>query len=73
MFSRGVKTMPEKKSLVRAMEEAQQMSIKQPSVAFRVMDKPRKKAVVNSSDWVYRELVLDGWHNYCTFRDGKMI
>ena len=73
MVSRGAKTVAEKKSLVMAMEEAQQLSIKRPGVAFRVMDKPRKKAVVNSSDWVYRELVLDGWHNYCTFRDGRMI
>lgn len=64
--------MLEKKSLVLAMEKAQQMSIKHPSVSFRVMDKPRKRSVVTSSEWVYRERVLEGWYTYCLFLDGRM-
>lgn len=65
--------MIEKKSLVLAMEEAQQLSIHHPGVVFRVMDKPRKRAVVNSSEFVYRERILDGWTCYCKFRDGRMV
>lgn len=65
--------MVEKKSLVLAMEEAQQMSIKHPGVLYYVMDKPRKRAVVSGSEWIYRERVLEGWHCYCKFRDGRMI
>ena len=38
--------MVEKKSLVLAMEEAQQISIHNPEVVIRVMDKPKRKAVV---------------------------
>ena len=49
--------MVEKKSLVLAMEEAQQLSIKHPGVTYWVMDKPRKRAIVTGSDWIYRERV----------------
>lgn len=65
--------MVEKKSLVLAMEEAQQLSIKHPGNAYRVMDKPRKRAVVTGSDWIYRERILDGWTCYCTFLNGRMV
>lgn len=65
--------MVEKKSLVLAMEEAQQLSIKHPGITYKVMDKPRKRAVVTGSDWIYRERVLEGWHCYCEFKDGRMI
>lgn len=65
--------MAEKKSLALAMEEARQLSIEHPGVLYRVMDKPRKRAVVSGSEWVYRERVLQGWHCYCKFRDGKTV
>ena len=65
--------MVEKKSLVLAMEEAQQLSIKHPGVMYWVMDKPRKRAVVTGSDWIYRERVLEGWHTYVKFLNGKMV
>ena len=65
--------MVEKKSLVRAMEEAQQLSIKHPGILYRVMDKPRKQAVVSGSEWIYRERILDGWYVYCKFQNGRMV
>ena len=65
--------MVEKKSLVLAMEEAQQLSIKHPGNTYWVMDKPRKRAVVTGSDWIYRERILGGWRCYCKFKNGKMI
>ncbi len=65
--------MVEKKSLARAMEEAQQLSIKHPGVMYWVMDKPRKRAIVTGSDWIYRERVLEGWHTYVKFLNGKMV
>ena len=65
--------MVEKKSLVLAMEVAQQLSIKHPGVLYYVMDKPRKRAVVSGSKLIYRERVLEGWHCYCKFRDGRMV
>lgn len=65
--------MVEKKSLVLAMEEAQQLSIKHPGVTYWVMDKPRKRAIVTGSDWIYRDRVLEGWHCYCKSRDGRMV
>ena len=65
--------MVEKKSLVLAMEQAQQLSIQHPGITYRVMDKPRRRAAVNASDWVYEELVLDGWYTYCSYQDGRIL
>lgn len=44
-----------------------------PKVPFRVMDKKGAVAVVNSSDWVYKERVLDGWATVATFQNGREV
>lgn len=65
--------MVEKKTLVRAMEEAQQISIRYPGVTVYVMDKPRKHAIATAFGWIYNERLLDGWTCYCKFRDGRIV
>lgn len=65
--------MAEKKSLALAMEEARQLSIEHPGVLYRVMDKPRERAIVTGSDWIYRERILEGWHCLFQVRDGKLL
>ena len=64
--------MIETKSTLLAMEEAQTLSIEHPGHRYRVMLKPRRKAVVTGSDWVYRERILDGWRCYTSFLDGRI-
>ena len=49
--------MAEKKSLTVAKKEAQNMSLRNPGIVYYVMDKPRKRAIVTGSDWIYRERV----------------
>lgn len=61
----------EKKSLQAARTEAVETSKAHPGLTVRVMDKPRKTAVVTVSDWVYRERILDGWHTVEIYIDGK--
>ena len=63
--------MVECRSLVMKMEEAQMVSLKT-GAKVRVMTKPRKKPVVCSSEFVYRERVLDGWSTYCWFTAGMI-
>ena len=65
--------MAEKKSLTVAKKEAQNMSLRNPGIVYYVMDKPRKRAIVTGSDWIYRDRVLEGWHCYCKSRDGRMV
>ena len=64
--------MVEKKSLVYAMEEAQQLSLKHPNVTYYVLDKPRKRAVCSGSDWIRKERIMQGYSTYCTFTNGKL-
>ena len=65
--------MAQKKSLLEAVERARELSTAHPQTTYYVMDKPRKQAVVSGSEWIYRERILEGWHCYCKFRDGRMI
>lgn len=62
-----------KKSIIEAMEQARQHSAVYPDMIVRVMDKPRKHAVVTASEWIYRERVLAGWHTVATFKNGKEL
>ena len=65
--------MAQKKSLLEAVERARELSTAHPQTTYYVMDRPRKRAEVHAVEWIYRELVLEGWHCYCKFRDGKRI
>lgn len=62
-----------KKSVIEAMERERQRSAEFPGVTVRVMDRPKKHAVVTASDWVYRERTLAGWHTVATFKGGKEV
>lgn len=62
-----------KKSLEEAKIQAYRHSMLHPGTTVRVMDKPRKHAIVCASEWVYRERVLDGWHTVLTYRNGKEV
>ena len=62
-----------KKSLASKMEEAQRLSVEHPGVTFYVMDKPRKRAVVSGSEWVYKERVMERWYCYCKFKNGRAM
>lgn len=62
-----------KKSLIEAHAEAKRMSEKFPDVIYYVMDKPRKRAGVYSSEWSRRELILEGWHTVAKYLNGKEI
>ena len=65
--------MAEKKSLVRAREEAQRLSIQNPDHTYWVMDKPRQRAVCHGSEWCVKERILAGWYVDCKYRNGKYI
>lgn len=65
--------MKEKKSLVTAMEKAQQFSLKDPGSVYYVMDKPHNHAVVIGSAWVRQQRVLEGWNEHCRFLSGKVV
>ena len=60
-----------KKSLEEAKARAKQHSAEYPDVIVRVMDKPRRHAVVCTSEWSYRERVFAGWHTVAIYKDGK--
>ena len=64
--------MVEKKSLVLAMEEAQQLSLKNPGVRYYVMDKPGRRAACHGSEWCVKEKILAGWYIYCEFFNGSI-
>ena len=62
-----------KKSVEKATIRAKALSTENFGVPVRVMDKPRKHAVVTASEWVYCERILDGWHTVVTYRNGKEV
>ena len=61
-----------KKSMIPAVEEAMSLSLAQPELTVRVMDRSYQRAVVCSDETVYRERVLCGWHTVATFKGGKL-
>lgn len=62
-----------KKSLELAFVEAQEHSKKFPDILVRVMDKKGKRAVVTTSDWIYRERVLEGYYTEAEYRNGERV
>ena len=62
-----------KKSISTAMDQAQQMSARNPEAVVRVMDKPKRQAVVVCFEWVYKERVLDGHVTVAVFKAGKEV
>lgn len=62
-----------KKSVIEARQRALENSEAAPGILIRVMDKPRKHAVICSHPLVYRKRVLDGWHTVAVFRNGKEL
>lgn len=62
-----------KKSVEEAKARAQKLSAEHPHNTVRVLDKPRKHAVVCASEWVYRERILDGWHTAAAYKAGKEV
>ena len=62
-----------KKSVEEAKARAQKLSAEHTNNTVRVMDKPRKHAVVCASEWVYKERVFDGWNTVVTYRAGKEV
>lgn len=62
--------MKTKKSLQEAIERAAKFSKGGPN-PVRVMDKKYKRSRMCASNWVYNQLILEGWETVCTFIDGK--
>ncbi|MGN0398843.1 MAG: hypothetical protein ACI4EO_01830 [Blautia sp.] len=62
-----------KKSLEEAMNRAKQMSVEHPDIAYAVMDKKRKRAVVTSCGFVLKERILEGWTMVAKFKNGKEV
>lgn len=60
-----------KTSVIDALKRAQLLSMEFPGLTVRVMDKARKRAVVNVSEWVYEELILDDYVVVATFKGGR--
>lgn len=62
-----------KKSLVQAQERALFVSNQYPQATVRVMDKKGCNAVVSSSEWVYKERVLEGYHTVGSYKGGVAL
>lgn len=62
-----------KKSLAEAIERGLEYSKKFPETTVYVMDKPRQHAAVHTSEWVYREKILAGWHTVKKFLNGQEV
>ncbi len=62
-----------KKSLKQAINNAIVHSRLFPDITVYVMDKPRKKAVVSTVDWIVRERILEGYSTVARYRNGKKI
>lgn len=60
-----------KKSIAEAMQRAQQISVDHEGLVVRVLNKKRKRAVVNTSEWVYVERIRDGYMTVAVFINGK--
>lgn len=65
--------MMQKKSMTAAIEEARQMSAKNPRLTYWVMDKPREKTVCTCVEWICRERILAGWTIHSAYRNGKEV
>lgn len=59
-----------KKSLEIALVKAQALSKEHPEIEVKVMDKKGCKAICTSSNWIYRERVLEGYHTVATYKGG---
>lgn len=62
-----------KKSLSEAIERAKQNSVNHANIFFAVMDKKGKTAVTTSSEWIYRERILAGYHTVTRFLNGQEV
>ena len=62
-----------KKSLVEAHMRAKSLSFSNFGITVRVMDKRGCKAVITSSEWVYKERILEGWHTVTAYKNGEEI
>lgn len=62
-----------KKSIAEAMQRAKAHSLEHLGITVRVLDRPRKHAVVCASEWIYKERVLEGWRTVAVFKDGKEV
>lgn len=62
--------MKTKKSLQEALTRAAEYSKGEPN-PVRVMDKKYQRSRMCASNWVYNQLILEGWKTVCTFIDGK--
>lgn len=60
-------------SVKEKMKEAEQMSLNNPEILYRVMDKTGQRAVVTSDEWVFRERIIDGYFTVAKFKNGKQI
>lgn len=65
--------MKQKKSLTAAIEEAQQLSTKNPNMTYWVMDKPRKNAICTCIPWIYRERILEGYTTHSKYQGGHEV
>lgn len=62
-----------KKSLSEAHNRAREISVENFGITVRVMDKKGCKAVITSSEWVYKERILEGWHTVTAYKNGEEI
>lgn len=62
-----------KKSLSEAHKRARGLSVENFGITVRVMDKKGCKAVITSSEWVYKERILEGWHTVTAYKNGEEV
>lgn len=62
-----------KKTLREAMNRAKRYSESVPTILVRVLDKNWEPATFTGSEWVYNDLMSDGWDTVVTFRGGKEV
>lgn len=62
-----------KKSLAAAMEEARKImaTTAGQDLTIWVMDKPGKRSIVTTVDWIRKERILDGWHTVAVITQKK--
>jgi len=70
---RRQKMRAEKKSLEEAMRRARKVSKEYPEEIIRVMDKKGRKATYTSSNWIYKERVLEGYYTVAVYKNGKKL
>lgn len=62
-----------KKSLEQAKKSAIEHSKQFPDIIVYVMDKPKKRAVVSTVEWVVKQRVFEGYSTVAKYKNGEEV